>query len=64
MKAVFHLDNGEEEEVDILDIFVDKDGAPKVLFLGPDDTIASAPTNRFTNFENDGHTQNWYRQHT
>ena len=45
-------------------IFVDKDGAPKVLFLGPDDTIASAPTNRFTNFENEGHTQNWYRQYT
>jgi len=64
MKAVFHPpDGGEEEEVDILDIFVDKGGAPKVLFLGSDDTIATAPTNRFTNFENEAHTQNWYRQH-
>lgn len=63
MKAVFHRDNREEEEVEILDIFVDRDGEPKILFTGADGRIATAPINRFTNFENEGHIPDWYNRH-
>ncbi len=63
MKAVFHRDNREEEEVEILDIFVDKDGEPKILFTGADGRIATAPINRFTNFENEGYIPDWYHRH-
>ncbi|MBE9513609.1 MAG: hypothetical protein IMY83_01065, partial [Chloroflexi bacterium] len=55
MKAVFHRDIKEEEVVEVLDIFVDKEGEPRVLFIGSDNRIATAPTNRFTDFENEGH---------
>lgn len=55
MKAVFHRDIKEEEVVEVLDIFVDREGEPRVLFIGSDNRIATAPTNRFTDFENEGH---------
>ena len=54
MKAVFHRDTGEEEVVDILDIFVDEEGEPKMLFVGSDGRIATAPINRFTDCEGEG----------
>jgi len=51
MKAIFHRDSGEEEQVKVLDIFVDEEGTAKVLFIGANDEIISAPINRFTNYE-------------
>lgn len=63
MKAIFHGDNREEEEVEILDIFVDRGGEPKIRFTGADGRIATAPINRFTNFENVGHMPDWFHGH-
>ena len=51
MIAIFHRDSGEEEQVRILDIFVDEEGTAKVLFIGTKDEIITAPINRFTNYE-------------
>lgn len=51
MKAIFHLDSGEEEQVRVLDIFVDEEGTAKVLFISANDEIIAAPINRFTNYE-------------
>ena len=51
MRAVFHRDSGEEEQVRVLDIFVDEEGTAKVLFIGKNDEIIAAPINRFTNYE-------------
>lgn len=51
MKAIFHRDSGEEEQVNVLDIFVDEEGTAKVLFIGANDEIIAAPINRFTNYE-------------
>jgi len=63
MKAVFHRDNREEEEVEILDIFVDKDGEPKIRFTGADGRIATAPINLFTDFESEGRMPDWYNRY-
>jgi len=63
VKAIFHRDNREEEEVEILDIFVDRDGEPKMLFTGADGRITTAPINRFTNLENEGHIPDWNSHH-
>jgi len=49
MKAIFHRDTGEEEEVEIKDIFVDEEGEAKMLFVGEDGRTGSALINRFTN---------------
>jgi len=51
MRAIFHRDSGEEEQVRVLDIFVDEEGTAKVLFIGTKDEIIAAPINRFTNYE-------------
>ncbi len=51
MRAIFHRDSGEEEQVRVLDIFVDEEGIAKVLFIGVKDEIIAAPINRFTNYE-------------
>ncbi len=51
MRAIFHRDSGEEEQVRVLDIFVDEEGTAKVLFIGKKDKIIAAPINRFTNYE-------------
>lgn len=56
MKAIFHRNSTEEEEVEVLDIFVDKDGDPKMLFVGADGKVGTAPINRFTNCEGRGET--------
>ncbi len=52
MKAVYHPDSREEEEVEILDIFVDRDGRPKMLFVRPDGRVHTAPIGRFTEMHN------------
>ena len=51
MKAIFHRDTGEEEEVEIKDVFVDDAGEPRMLFVGDDGRTDTAPINRFTNCE-------------
>ena len=51
MKAIYHRTSEEEEEVEILDIYVDENGDPKVLFVDSGNTVTSAPINRFTNFK-------------
>lgn len=51
MRAIFHRDSGKEEQVRVLDIFVDEEGTAKVLFIGAKDEIITAPINRFTNYE-------------
>jgi len=52
VKAQFHPDLTREEEVEILDIFVDSDGSPKMMFVRPDGHVYKAPINRFTNLRN------------
>jgi hypothetical protein len=48
MKAIFHRYAGEEEKVEVKDIFVDDDGEPKMLFVGKDGKTDVALINRFT----------------
>ena len=62
MKAIFHRDNRVEEEVEVLDIFVDENREPKMLFVGADGRVATAPISRFTNLENEGHLPEWYNR--
>jgi len=38
--------------VEILDIFVDRDGRPKMLFVRPDGRVHTAPIGRFTEMHN------------
>ncbi len=52
MKAQFHPDLAREEEVEVLDIFVDTDGSPKMMFVRSDGHVYTAPINRFTNLRN------------
>ena len=52
MKARFHPDLLSEEEVEILDIFVDSDGSPKMMFVRGDGHVYTAPINRFTDLRN------------
>ncbi|MEA3441961.1 MAG: hypothetical protein U9R04_00495 [Chloroflexota bacterium] len=61
MKAIFHRDSGEEEKVEVLDIFVDEQGEPEMRFIGADGRIATAPINRFTNCEYEEHGTEWHR---
>jgi len=51
MNAIFHRNSGEEEQVRVLDIYIDEEGTAKVLFIGAKDDIITAPINRFTNYE-------------
>ena len=48
MKAQYHPNSKDEEEVEILDIFVDGDGQPKMLFVRSDGHVYTAPIGRFT----------------
>ncbi len=52
MKAQYHPNRTEEEEVEVLDIFVDQDGLPKMLFERADGSVHSAPIGRFTELRN------------
>jgi hypothetical protein len=52
VKARFHPDLLSEEEVEILDIFVDSDGSPKMMFVRGDGHVYTAPINRFTDLRN------------
>ena len=54
MKAVYHPNSVDTEEVDVLDIFVDRDGRPKMLFVRHDGRVLTAPIGRFTEMRN-GH---------
>ncbi len=48
MRAIFHRYTGDEEKVEVKDIFVDDDGEPKMLFVGEDGKTDIALINRFT----------------
>ncbi len=52
MKAQYHPNPSDEEEVEVLDIFVDQDGLPKILFVRGDGRVYSAPIGRFTGLRN------------
>ena len=52
MKAVYHPNSIDTEEVEILDIFVDRDGRPKMLFVRNDGRVLTAPIGRFTEMRN------------
>lgn len=52
MKAQYHPNSKDEEEVEILDIFVDRDGQPKMLFVRSDGHVYTAPIGRFTELLN------------
>ena len=52
MKAQYHPNSTDQEEVEVLDIFVDKDGLPKILFGRGDGGVYSAPIGRFTELRN------------
>jgi hypothetical protein len=52
MKAQYHPNSTEQVEVEILDIFVDRDGQPKMMFVREDGQVATAPINRFTELRN------------
>ena len=52
MKAQYHPNSKDEEEVEVLDIFVDGDGQPKMLFVRSDGHVHTAPIGRFTELLN------------
>jgi len=52
MKAQYHPNSKDQEEVEILDIFVDADGQPKMLFVRSDGHVHTAPIGRFTELLN------------
>ncbi len=52
MRAHYHPDSSHHEEVEILDIFIDGDGHPKMMFLRDNGHVATAPINRFTELRN------------
>ncbi len=52
MKAQYHPNRTEEEEVEVLDIFVDREGLPKILFERANGEVCSAPIGRFTELRN------------
>ncbi len=52
MKAQYHPNSTDQEEVEVLDIFVDRDGQPKMMFMRNDGHIATAPIGRFTELTN------------
>lgn len=52
MKAQYHPNSTDQEEVEVLDIFVDRDGQPKMMFLRADGHVATAAIGRFTELRN------------
>jgi len=52
MKAQYHPTSTDEEEVEILDIFVDRDGQPKMMFVRAGGHVDTAPIGRFTELRN------------
>jgi len=52
MKAQYHPNSTDQVEVEILDIFVDRDGQPKMMYLRADGHVATAPIGRFTELTN------------
>ncbi|TFH34815.1 MAG: hypothetical protein E4G93_04725 [Dehalococcoidia bacterium] len=52
MKAQYHPNSTDREEVEILDIFVDRDGQPKMMYQRADGRVATAPIGRFTELSN------------
>jgi len=52
MKAQYHPNSKDAEEVEVLDIFVDGDGQPKMLFVRSDGHVHTAPIGRFTELLN------------
>ncbi len=52
MKAVYHPTSNHREEVEILDIFIDADSQPRMMFLRADGHIGTAPIGRFTELRN------------
>ncbi len=52
MKAQYHPNSTDREEVEILDIFVDKDGQPRMMFVRANGHVLTAPIGRFTELRN------------
>lgn len=52
MKAQYHPNSTDTEEVEILDIFIDNEGQPRMMFLGADGCVNTAPIGRFTELRN------------
>jgi hypothetical protein len=52
VKAQYHPNSKDAEEVEVLDIFVDGDGQPKMLFVRSDGHVHTAPIGRFTELLN------------
>ena len=52
MKAQYHPDSTDQIEVEVLDIFVDRDGQPRMMYLSADGHVATAPIGRFTELSN------------
>lgn len=52
MKAQYHPNSTDTEEVEILDIFIDSEGQPRMMFLGADGSVNTAPIGRFTELRN------------
>jgi hypothetical protein len=52
MKAQYHPNSTDEEEVEVLDIFVDRDGQPKMMYVRRDGHVSTAPIGRFTELRN------------
>ncbi len=53
MKAHYHPNSTDSEQVEILDIFIDEDDHPMMMFLGANGRVATAPIGRFTELEDD-----------
>ena len=62
MKAQYHPNSKDEEEVEVLDIFVDGDGQPKMLFVRSDGHVHTAPIGRFTELLNGSNPVNKTRR--
>ncbi len=52
MKAQYHPNSVDSVEVEVLDIFIDQDGRPMMMFLGSDGAVSTAPIGRFTELRN------------
>lgn len=52
MKAQYHPNSSDTEEVEVLDIFIDDRGQPRMMFLGADGRVDTAPIGRFTELRN------------
>ncbi len=52
MKAQYHPNGTDTEEVDVLDIYIDDEGQPRMMFVRADGRIETAPIGRFTELRN------------